>query len=75
VHPLPRAFTSPAGWLAAPNSSNFSVSVVLPARGCEMIVRLAMPYIRLLASYFAERAAALGPKSNQANCRSTDYLL
>jgi hypothetical protein len=27
----PRAFTSPASWIAPPNSSNFSVSVVLRA--------------------------------------------
>jgi hypothetical protein len=28
----PRALTSPANWIAPPNSSNFSVEVVLPAR-------------------------------------------
>jgi hypothetical protein len=37
----PRAFTSPASWIAPPNSSNFSVKVVLPASGCEMIARCA----------------------------------
>jgi hypothetical protein len=31
----PRALTSPARWIAPPNSSSFSVSVVLPASGCE----------------------------------------
>jgi hypothetical protein len=36
----PRAFTSPASWSAPPNSSNFSVSVVLPASGCEMIAKV-----------------------------------
>jgi len=30
----PRAFTSPASWIAPPNSSYFSVKVVLPASGC-----------------------------------------
>ena len=35
----PRALTSPASWIAPPNSSNFSVSVVLPASGCEIIER------------------------------------
>ena len=35
----PRALTSPANWSAPPNSSNFSVNVVLPASGCEMIER------------------------------------
>jgi hypothetical protein len=34
---LPRALTSPANWIAPPNSSNFSVSIVLPASRCEMI--------------------------------------
>jgi hypothetical protein len=37
AHPPPRAFTSPANWIAPPNSSNFSVKVVLPASGCEMM--------------------------------------
>src|SRR5690606_14259056 len=32
-----RAFTAPASWIAPPNSSSFSVSVVLPASGCAMI--------------------------------------
>ena len=36
----PRARTSPAAWMAPPNSSNFSVSVVLPASGCEMIAKV-----------------------------------
>jgi acyl-CoA reductase-like NAD-dependent aldehyde dehydrogenase len=31
--PPPRAFTSPASWIAPPNNSNFSVKVVLPASG------------------------------------------
>ena len=42
----PRAFTAPARWMAPPNSSSFSVSVVLPASGCEMMAkvrRLAAP--------------------------------
>jgi len=33
---LLRAFTVPAIWIAPPNSSSFSVSVVLPASGCEI---------------------------------------
>src|SRR5271154_4959727 len=36
----PRALTSPASWIAPPNSSNFSVNVVLPASGCEMIANV-----------------------------------
>ena len=36
----PLARTSPASWIAPPNSSSFSVSVVLPASGCEMIANV-----------------------------------
>ena len=36
----PRALTAPATWIAPPNSSSFSVSVVLPASGCEMIAKV-----------------------------------
>ncbi len=34
------ACTSPASWIAPPNSSSFSVSVVLPASGCEMMAKV-----------------------------------
>ena len=37
---LLRAFTVPAIWIAPPYSSSFSVSVVLPASGCEMIANV-----------------------------------
>jgi hypothetical protein len=36
----PGALTSPANWIAPPNSSNFSVKVGLPASGCEMIAKV-----------------------------------
>src|ERR1700694_1973965 len=36
----PLALTWPARVMAPPNSSNFSVSVVLPASGCEMMAKL-----------------------------------
>ena len=35
-----RPLTAPAIWIAPPNSSSFSVSVVLPASGCEMIANV-----------------------------------
>src|SRR4051794_31484219 len=35
-----RAFTEPAIWIAPENSSSFSVSVVLPASGCEMMAKV-----------------------------------
>ena len=34
------ALTWPASWIAPPNSSSFSVSVVLPASGCEMMAKV-----------------------------------
>src|SRR5436305_935119 len=37
---LALARTSPASWIAPPNRSSFSVSVVLPASGCEMIANV-----------------------------------
>src|ERR1700743_1345100 len=36
----PLALTCPARLMAPPNSSSFSVSVVLPASGCEMIAKV-----------------------------------
>src|SRR5450631_1682586 len=36
----PLALTCPARLMAPPNSSNFSVSVVLPASGCEMMAKV-----------------------------------
>src|SRR5690242_2339453 len=35
-----RPFTVPASWIAPPNSSSFSVRVVLPASGCEMMANV-----------------------------------
>src|SRR5215207_6751055 len=35
-----RPFTAPAIWIAPENSSSFSVSVVLPASGCEMMAKV-----------------------------------
>ena len=35
-----RARTSPATWMAPPNHSSFSVSVVLPASGWEMMAKV-----------------------------------
>ena len=37
---LPRALTAPDIWIAPPNSSSFSVSVVLPASGWEMMANV-----------------------------------
>src|SRR5262245_53975764 len=35
-----RPLTVPAIWIAPPNSNSFSVSVVLPASGCEMMANV-----------------------------------
>ena len=35
-----RPLTVPAIWIAPPNSNSFSVNVVLPASGCEMIANV-----------------------------------
>src|SRR3954452_11476172 len=35
-----RDLTAPAAWIAPPYSNSFSVSVVLPASGCEMIAKV-----------------------------------
>ena len=35
-----RPLTVPAIWIAPPNSSSFSVNVVLPASGCEIIANV-----------------------------------
>ena len=50
-----RRRTWPAIWMAPPNSSSFSVRVVLPASGCEMIAN-----VRRRAASAATRAAS-GP--------------
>jgi len=62
-----RAFTVPASWMAFPNSRSFSVMVVLPASGCEMIakVRRALTSranaagLRVMTTSRAEKSARL----------------
>src|SRR5215467_7136957 len=45
-----RDFTLPALWIAPPNSSSFSVSVVLPASGCEMIANVRRRWVSVVWS-------------------------
>ena len=63
--------TVPAFWIACPNNSTFSVIVVLPASGCEIMAkvrRLATSWERLdiiekqPESEVLEKAAIIGPK-------------
>jgi hypothetical protein len=56
----PRARTWPASWMAPPNSSSFSVRVVLPASGCEMIANVRRRAIsRCVGSSVAAVAGAI----------------
>ncbi len=48
-----RPLTAPAIWMAPPNSSSFSVSVVLPASGCEMIAKVRRRRISAASSFMA----------------------
>src|ERR1700758_1237136 len=48
-----RPLTVPAIWMAPPNNSSFSVSVVLPASGCEMIARVRRRAISAASSVMA----------------------
>src|SRR5207245_5034613 len=45
----PRAFTAPARWMAPPWRSSFSVSVVFPASGWEMIANVRRRMISALS--------------------------
>src|SRR5690606_16405374 len=53
-----RPFTEPAIWIAPPNNSSFSVSVVLPASGCEMIAKVRRRRASAATSGMAIPAAA-----------------
>jgi hypothetical protein len=53
----PRARTAPAMRIAPPERSSFSVSVVLPASGCEMIAKVR----RVRQSSAGAAVAAAGP--------------
>src|SRR5579872_3277033 len=54
----PLALTCPAIWMAPPNSRSFSVSVVLPASGCEMIAKVLR---RLISLEIADSDPATNP--------------
>ena len=53
-----RDFTEPAIWIAPPNSSSFSVSVVLPASGWEMIANVRRRRISRTWSLMVGRASS-----------------
>src|SRR6201994_959171 len=59
-----RAFTEPAIWIAPENSSSFSVSVVLPASGWEMMAKVRRR--RTWEARSADMAACAGPRGGGA---------
>src|SRR5499427_2986919 len=62
-----RDFTLPAIWIAPPNSSSFSVSVVLPASGCEMIANVRRRWVSVV--WFMNRV----PRRIGARKKAGDY--
>src|SRR5207344_2773016 len=64
-----RDFTEPAIWIAPPNSSSFSVRVVLPASGCEMIANVRRRWVSfrsvMVSQCGRELSDALGPEPRQ----------
>src|SRR5512145_1747226 len=56
-----RAFTDPAIWIAPENSSSFSVSVVLPASGWEMMAKVRRRRTWGVRSDMGPRLSLLGP--------------
>ena len=56
-----RAFTLPAIWIAPENSSSFSVSVVLPASGWEMMAKVRRRRTSGVRSDMGSAAPAGGP--------------
>jgi heme oxygenase len=64
-----RAFTLPAIWMAPENSSSFSVSVVLPASGWEMMANVRRR--RTCRARSADMGAAARPEAGER--RSRDY--
>src|SRR5690606_29402942 len=65
-----RPLTEPAIWIAPPNSSSFSVSVVLPASGCEMIAKVRRRWVSRRCSDMA--GPQPGPRG-QFQGRAADY--
>src|SRR6201991_1446148 len=59
-----RAFTEPAIWMAPENSSSFSVSVVLPASGWEMMAKVRRR--RTCWARSADIVVCAGPEAGRA---------
>src|SRR5690606_28965297 len=63
-----RDLTEPAIWIAPPNSRSFSVRVVLPASGCEMIAK-----VRRRAASAATSGMAKAPAGATGCGEDADY--
>ena len=65
-----RALTIPASWIAPPNSSSFSVSVVLPASGCEMMAKVR----RGNGAIWSATAPAVVSRSSSTRCEAISSM-
>src|SRR5690348_7401474 len=63
-----RDFTDPAIWIAPPNSRSFSVSVVLPASGWEMIAKVRRRRASLEVSVIVGKERRRGSAAEGAHC-------
>src|SRR5450432_608790 len=66
---LLRALTVPAIRIAPPNNNSFSVSVVLPASGCEMIAKVRRRRISAVRSFMGSASAAARAAGVQGNLK------
>src|SRR5580700_2070794 len=69
-----RPLTVPAIWMAPPNSSSFSVSVVLPASGCEMIANVRRRPISAASSVMRVSSAFGGARAAQGELEDRGVL-
>ena len=63
------ALTVPAIWIAPPKSSSFSVSVVLPASGCEMIAKVRRRATSRASAVGAELMGRVAARRHEARIR------
>ena len=65
-----RAFTEPAIWIAPEKSRSFSVSVVLPASGCEMMAKVRRRFTSGLSSVMARQVSPVRPERLRRRVRA-----
>src|SRR6478736_3709042 len=68
-----RAFTLPAIWIAPENSNSFSVSVVLPASGWEMMAKVRRRRVSAAKGEADKKELRRGKRSNCKQLRRTLY--